>query len=345
MSVTLKLLSPTHGTFFGDIVIVTTDADPTCMLSYDQKSQLAEKSVDSLTFIESMQGIIFTQTEMNATNNHEVSVKEGIEKEILHNKNNMIEKPKSETMLSKPSQSSETMLSKPSQSIRRPLFEQNASNDQRIETQNIKVKKLRYNAANDVSNTESPKALAFPSESTSTLAGQTILLSGMFPHHDSGQPLVKEEDIGKDTIIEVIKTHGGEYAKKITKKVNLLVIGDRPGREKYKRAAAKGILIITINDLLQLTTGATTIDALRQKKNVFVEAWSERPKKGTKRKTGSKEANVEKQKTKEARNGSSDVERKLCSGDGCTQFAEKGGRCNNCFLSLWKRYESNVTRR
>ena len=58
-----------------------------------------------------------------------------------------------------------------------------------------------------------------------------------------------------------------------------------------------------------------------------------------------KAANAEekKQKTKEAVNGSAEVERKLCSGDGCTKFAERGGRCNDCFLSLWERLESNVT--
>ena len=226
---------------------------------------------------------------MEATNNHEVSVKEGIKKERLHNKNNVIEKP-----------TSMTMLSIPSPSTRCPLLERNgAPNDQR--TQTLTFIKFGYNADMDISNTpDSPKALVFPSGPTNTLEGQTISISGLFPECDSGDPSVEEEDIGKDTIIEAIKANGGKHAQNVTKNVDLLVVGNRPGQKKFDTARKNKIRVISINDFHQLATGKTFIDALRLKKDVVVEEWSKRswPKRGTKRKTGSKEERS--QKTKKA---------------------------------------------
>ena len=313
MIVTLKP-SSTHGMFHANIIIVTTDDDRTSKLLAYQKFKLAKKSVDGLAFIESKQkrGMIVTQTKWEGVKNHPVRVAEAMKKELLHNKTNGLGTPKPKSM---------TMLSKPSPSILH-FFERD---DQIAETQNVKVKNLRYNATDAITNTEatdSHEALVFPSES-STLKGLKFLLSGKFPKYDSGQPSSSPNDelhIGKDTITGAIKDNGGRCLTRLSNSVDFLVVGAEPGYTKFMNAITKRIRVISVNDLHQLATDEITVEALRLKEDVKVKKFSvmsasakrsapKKGNKGTKRKNDSEELNVrvKKRKSKKVANGPVDV--------------------------------------
>ncbi len=308
MIVTLKP-SSTHGMFHANIIIVTTDDDRTSKLLAYQKFKLAKKSVDGLAFIESKQkrGMIVTQTKWEEVKNHPVRVAEAMKKELLHNKTNGLGTPKPKSM---------TTLSKPSPSILH-FFERD---DQIAETQNVKVKNLRYNATDAITNTEatdSHEALVFPSES-STLKGLKFLLSGKFPKYDSGQPSSSPNDelhIGKDTITGAIKDNGGRCLTRLSNSVDFLVVGAEPGYTKFMNAITKRIRVISVNDLHQLATDEITVEALRLKEDVKVKKFSvmsavtKKVNKGTKRKNDSKELEVraKTRKSKKVANGTADV--------------------------------------
>ena len=308
------MISSTHDVIHWLIVIVTTDDDPTCKLSRYQRSKLAKKSVEKLEFIVSRKVIFVTSTEMKAKKDHQVRVVGAKKEEILHNKTNVLEEPKSETTPSKPSPSTCS-----------PLFEQNTRpNDQRVS--NAKVKTFRYNPSIAITNTEatdSPtEALFFPSES-STLKGLTFLLSGKFHKHDSGQPSSSPYDklhIGKDTITGAIKDNGGRCLTRLSNSVDFLVVGAEPGYTKFMNAIRKCIRVISVNDLHQLATDEITVEALRLKEDVKVKKFSvmsasakrsapKKGNKGTKRKNDSEELNVrvKKRKSKKVANGPVDV--------------------------------------
>lgn len=77
-------------------------------------------------------------------------------------------------------------------------------------------------------------------ESSDTLAGKSIVISGVFNHHS------------RDEYKELIEKHGGKNVGSISKKTSFILAGENMGPAKLEKAQKLGISIISEDDFLEM---------------------------------------------------------------------------------------------
>ena len=75
---------------------------------------------------------------------------------------------------------------------------------------------------------------------TDKLAGQSIVISGVFAHHS------------RDEYKEMIERNGGKNVGSISKKTSFILAGDNMGPSKLEKAEKLGIPIMKEDDFLKL---------------------------------------------------------------------------------------------
>lgn len=73
-----------------------------------------------------------------------------------------------------------------------------------------------------------------------TLAGKTIVISGVFSHHS------------RDEYKELIERHGGKNAGSISKKTDFVLAGENMGPAKLEKASKLGVPVISEDDFLKM---------------------------------------------------------------------------------------------
>mgnify|MGYP003302288657 CR=1 FL=1 len=78
------------------------------------------------------------------------------------------------------------------------------------------------------------------SEYTDKLAGQSIVISGVFTHHS------------RDEYKEIIEKNGGKNVGSISKKTSFILAGDNMGPAKLEKAGKLGIPIVDEDSFLKM---------------------------------------------------------------------------------------------
>ena len=78
------------------------------------------------------------------------------------------------------------------------------------------------------------------SEYTDKLAGQSIVISGVFTHHS------------RDEYKEIIEKNGGKNVGSISKKTSFILAGENMGPAKLEKAEKLGVQILTEDEFLKL---------------------------------------------------------------------------------------------
>ncbi len=104
-------------------------------------------------------------------------------------------------------------------------------------------------------------------EQLGTLKGIHVAASGTFadlPKDENDEWLGPAKDlyIGRNSLWRFVLSHNGKWFKEVTKDTMLLVIGNKPGRAKVKKANKQKIPLITYGSLLSLIEGDTTLSEL-----------------------------------------------------------------------------------
>lgn len=73
------------------------------------------------------------------------------------------------------------------------------------------------------------------------LEGKTFVISGVF------------SNFSRDGIKQYIETHGGKVVSGISARIGYLLVGDKPGSEKVRKAADLGIPLMTEDEFIRLT--------------------------------------------------------------------------------------------
>jgi hypothetical protein len=85
-----------------------------------------------------------------------------------------------------------------------------------------------------------------------SLAGQTFVLTGLFPEVGGGAGL----SLGKARVRQMIEDFGGRVTSAISGKTDYLVVGKEPGRSKVGKARAAGKCdLIEVGDLQGMVRG------------------------------------------------------------------------------------------
>ena len=78
------------------------------------------------------------------------------------------------------------------------------------------------------------------SEYTDKLAGQSIVISGVFTHHS------------RDEYKEIIEKNGGKNVGSISKKTSFILAGDNMGPAKLEKAGKLGVPIVNEEEFLKM---------------------------------------------------------------------------------------------
>ena len=78
------------------------------------------------------------------------------------------------------------------------------------------------------------------SEQSDKLAGQSIVISGVFSHHS------------REEYKDMIEKHGGKNVGSISAKTSFILAGENMGPAKLEKAQKLGIKIINEDDFLQM---------------------------------------------------------------------------------------------
>ncbi len=81
-----------------------------------------------------------------------------------------------------------------------------------------------------------------PQKLSDTLTGKTIVISGNF-------------SISRDDMKALIVAHGGKNSGSVSGKTSYLLVGDKPGPEKLKKAETLGVKVIDENEFNELVNG------------------------------------------------------------------------------------------
>jgi hypothetical protein len=133
---------------------------------------------------------------------------------------------------------------------------------------------LEYDENNAVTNNIIP-ALNQMVDHGNNLQDLTFVMTGTFPYEDEGRNSYKGVNAGKPTVERFIEDNGGEVVDVVSKKVDFLVRGERPGRTKVDQAKAYNIRIIGLSDLYNFSTGEVNAKQLRERGDVTVNEYSE----------------------------------------------------------------------
>jgi DNA ligase (NAD+) len=82
-----------------------------------------------------------------------------------------------------------------------------------------------------------------PEVQSDLLAGQSIVVSGIFAHHS------------RDEYKAMIEAHGGKNVGSVSKKTSFILAGENMGPEKRKKAESMGIAILTEEEFLEKLKG------------------------------------------------------------------------------------------
>ena len=80
-------------------------------------------------------------------------------------------------------------------------------------------------------------------EGSDVLAGQSIVISGVFAHHS------------RDEYKALIEQHGGKNVGSISGKTSFILAGDNMGPSKLEKAQKLGVRIVSEEEFLEMISG------------------------------------------------------------------------------------------
>ena len=229
--------SSTNEKYHIHIDVVASDDNQTAKLIPRERHALVTDALDSFDFFEGpITATFVTEGKIDKQNDLREKVLEAMETELKHN-----EKKTLGSSGSKP---------KPLQLIDRNV-------------KDAKQKTLELNADTAIGAEEiviTPEDLQSVSR---YLDGSRIAISGIFGSLSGSESGYNGLDVGKDTLIDVIKKHGGVFVGGVRRDLDFLVVGKEPGEKKFWKAKQLEIRIITIHDLHRVATESATLDDLK----------------------------------------------------------------------------------
>ena len=105
-----------------------------------------------------------------------------------------------------------------------------------------------------------------------SLAGKTVVLSGIFPEVGGGTGL----SLGKDKVTRMVESFGGRVTSAVSGKTDVLLVGKEPGYAKVSQAQARGCSLLSLEDVRRgLVSGSLDeVSRLRRRTPVEIEDFS-----------------------------------------------------------------------
>jgi hypothetical protein len=100
-----------------------------------------------------------------------------------------------------------------------------------------------------------------------SLAGKTIVLSGIFPEVGGGAGL----SLGKERTTAMLVSFGGRVTSSVSGKTDVLLVGKEPGYAKVSQAQAQGCALLSLHDVAQGLVRGSIEDVMRVRRKTPLE--------------------------------------------------------------------------
>ena len=100
-----------------------------------------------------------------------------------------------------------------------------------------------------------------------SLAGKTIVLSGIFPEVGGGAGL----SLGKERTTAMLISFGGRVTSSVSGKTDVLLVGKEPGYAKVSQAQAQGCALLSLHDVAQGLVRGSIEDVMRVRRKTPLE--------------------------------------------------------------------------